>query len=193
MELRTCLNCGCEFEPSKRDIRIKFCCEKCRIEYRKKIGYMQDYYRVNKSNWEARQGTQEYKAHKNEMRRLRYATDESYREKKKSEVREYNRKKPEVKLAQRLRTFGITIEDYKQMNEEQGGKCAICGSEIGDAMGNRLYVDHNHKTGKVRGLLCSDCNFGIGKFRDSPELMKKAIRYLEESNATDSDLVRPER
>ena len=66
-----------------------------------------------------------------------------------------------------MRRFGITAQDYKNMIEKQDYKCAICGSEIGDSLGNRLYVDHNHKTGKVRGLLCSECNFGIGKFKSS--------------------------
>lgn len=179
MEKRICLNCESEFEPSKNDKRIKFCCENCRIEYRRKTGYMNDYYRVNKSRWTELQGTPEYKAHKNEMRNLRYATDPDYREKHKSNVREYNKKHPEKKLNQRMRKYGITWDEYLKMRENQGGKCAICGAEIGDVLGNRLYVDHDHDTGKVRGLLCADCNFGLGKFRNDVVLMRKAIAYLE--------------
>lgn len=151
---------------------------------------MNDYYRVNKSNWTAKQGTPEYKAHKNEMRNLRYETDDKYRQKILETRREYNKRNPEIKLAQRLRSFGLTIENYKEMSRRQNGMCAICGAEVGDSRGNRLYVDHNHKTGKVRGLLCSDCNLGIGKFHDDIELMKNAIRYLEETDGANGNLVR---
>jgi len=186
---RICLNCKGEFVPSKNDIRIKFCSEECRTEYRKKTGYMNGYYRVNKSKWEERQCTQEYKAHKNEMRNLRYSTDEKYRKKILESRKEYNRRKPEIKLAQHLREFGLTIEDYSNMAKDQDGKCAICGSAIGDSAGRRLYVDHNHSTGKVRGLLCSSCNFGIGNFKDSVELLRSAIKYLEETDGTDVDMV----
>lgn len=191
METRVCENCGKEFEPSKNDVRIKFCCENCRTEYRKKTGYMNGYYRVNKSKWTEKQGTPEYKAHKNEMRNLRYATDKEYRDKILERRKEYNRRKPETKLNSRMKKFGITWDEYQKMHDEQGGKCAICGTEIGDAMGNRLYVDHNHKTRKVRGLLCSDCNFGIGKFKDNTELLRKAIQYLEETDGADDNMVRP--
>lgn len=189
MEKRICINCEAEFDPSKNDIRIKFCCEQCRVEYRKKTGYMKDYYRVNKSDWQARQGTQEYKDHKNELRRLRYATDKEFREKFKKHANEYYKNNPSVKLSARIKKFGITLDEYYAMSEKQNGKCAICGAEVGDAMGNRLYIDHNHKTGKVRGLLCSDCNFGIGKFKDNVALMKNAIKYLEETDGADCNMV----
>lgn len=191
MDSRICENCNKEFIPSKNDCRIKFCCEDCRTEYRKKTGYMNGYYRVNKSKWTEKQGTEEYKAHKNELRKLRYSTDKEYREKVKESVKEYNKRKPETKLNSRMKKFGLTWDEYKTMRDSQENKCAICGSIIGDAMGNRLYVDHNHSTGKVRGLLCSDCNFGIGKFHDNIELLKNAIKYLEETDGTDCDMVRP--
>ena len=52
---------------------------------------------------------------------------------------------------------------------------------------NKFEIDH--KTGKVRGLLCSECNFGIGKFKDNISILKKAIKYLEENDGTDIDMV----
>jgi len=64
----------------------------------------------------------------------------------------------------------------------QNGKCAICeGTDGGHRNGEpkALAVDHNHKTGKVRGLLCESCNQGIGKLKDSPETCRKAADYLE--------------
>ena len=77
------------------------------------------------------------------------------------------------------RTYGITYEDYEKMLDNQKGCCAICKSRISSARTSRLYVDHCHSTMKVRGLLCSSCNHGLGLFKDSPSLMKRAINYLE--------------
>lgn len=77
--------------------------------------------------------------------------------------------------------YGITYDKYKEILIEQDGKCAICGSGIGgnrNMTEKRLFIDHNHITGKVRGLLCSKCNVGIGNLRDSPELLEKAAQYL---------------
>lgn len=78
--------------------------------------------------------------------------------------------------------FGISLEDYDRLFEKQGGKCAICGAVKPDAKHKgvaHFCVDHDHVTGKVRGLLCSSCNTGIGKLQDSPEMLRKAIAYLE--------------
>lgn len=71
--------------------------------------------------------------------------------------------------------YGITLQQYTTLLEKQGGLCAICGKE--DLI--RLCVDHDHKTGIVRGLLCGNCNQGLGKFKDSLELLIQAIDYLE--------------
>lgn len=74
-------------------------------------------------------------------------------------------------------TYGISLEIYKELLESQNGKCAICGT---NSTGKRFafHVDHDHKTGKVRGLLCSNCNSGIGNLRDDISLLEKAIEYL---------------
>lgn len=76
-------------------------------------------------------------------------------------------------------TYGITLEDYDEMLEWQGGGCAICGSPVGDGVGRRLSVDHDHETGEVRGLLCSRCNAGLGMFQDRQDLLLRAVEYLE--------------
>ena len=72
-------------------------------------------------------------------------------------------------------TFGITEADYEDMLYKQGGKCGICGSV---SNGKRLAIDHDHETGRVRGLLCQQCNTALGLFKDQVELLKKAIDYL---------------
>ncbi|MEY2423977.1 MAG: hypothetical protein QOI95_4044 [Acidimicrobiaceae bacterium] len=91
---------------------------------------------------------------------------------------------PERKRALRngyyRRTFGITADDVDAMIEKQGGKCIICGRTP-----ERLaswHVDHCHDTGVVRGILCIDCNQGIGKFHEDPERLRAAADYLESSS-----------
>jgi len=73
--------------------------------------------------------------------------------------------------------YGITIEQYGEMLEAQGGVCAICREPC--PSGKNLAVDHCHETGAVRGLLCARCNSGIGQFLDSPDRLRAAIGYLE--------------
>lgn len=75
--------------------------------------------------------------------------------------------------------YGITIEQYDVMLDEQGGLCAICKREENRKPLRRLAVDHCHSTGKIRGLLCSRCNTAIGQFCDNPEIMKSAMSYVE--------------
>ncbi len=90
------------------------------------------------------------------------------------------RKKDPVKtrVAERrkmLKTnFGITLEQYDQMFEKQNGVCAICNGINAD--GRRLAVDHSHETGKVRGLLCTRCNIGLGTYENRKEEFKKYLR-----------------
>lgn len=73
--------------------------------------------------------------------------------------------------------YGITEEDYQEMLVEQNNSCAICGVNQND-LRYKLYVDHDHKTGEVRGLLCKHCNSAIGLFNDNKSLLLKAIDYL---------------
>jgi len=78
-----------------------------------------------------------------------------------------------------LRKYGITLSNYDEMLNKQHGVCRICG-EIPSGRFS-LSVDHNHETGKVRGLLCGKCNFAIGLMRDNPDLLRKSAQYLEEA------------
>ena len=78
------------------------------------------------------------------------------------------------------RRYGITVQDYENMLLAQNKQCAICGTTECSS-GRNFAVDHCHTTGKIRGLLCSACNIGLGKFRDNPEVIKKAIEYLKQN------------
>jgi len=84
--------------------------------------------------------------------------------------------RPELKRKANLKTFGLTIQQYEEMLQQQQGVCAIC-TEICTS-GKRLAVDHCHVTGRVRQLLCRRCNQSIGKFNDDPVLLQKAVDYL---------------
>ncbi len=96
--------------------------------------------------------------------------------------RQWRKKNPEKMKVQslrhnhsrKLRKRGITHAEFDSMKHSQGGACAICG---GNGK-NGLHLDHDHKTNKVRGLLCCRCNFGIGSFRDDLNLLTNAIHYL---------------
>jgi len=70
----------------------------------------------------------------------------------------------------------MAIEEFDRLLLLQGGVCAICGET--ERKFSRLSVDHDHSDNKIRGLLCSACNSGLGRFRDKQELLIKALEYL---------------
>ena len=75
--------------------------------------------------------------------------------------------------------YGLTTVRFDEMLSAQNGKCAICGATAPNHHKKRLNVDHCHKTGAVRGLLCDACNRAIGLLKDDPEIMKRAISYIQ--------------
>lgn len=95
----------------------------------------------------------------------------------------YRHQNPFVKKDRDLRKdFGIGVVDFNRMLAEQDGVCAACGrpeKEKRSGKVRHLAVDHCHKTGAIRGLLCGNCNRGIGKFEDNPTLLRQAAGYLE--------------
>lgn len=88
-----------------------------------------------------------------------------------------------AKNKDRMRTFhlrylyGLTTEEFETLLHKQNGRCAICGTDKPGGKG-QMAVDHDHATGKVRGLLCSSCNMALGIFGDSETLLVKALAYL---------------
>lgn len=73
--------------------------------------------------------------------------------------------------------YGLTADSYRALAEAHDWRCAICGG-VGGSRKQSLDVDHCHGSGVIRGLLCRDCNQGLGHFRDSKELLMRAIEYL---------------
>jgi hypothetical protein len=118
-------------------------------------------------------------SHKEELRerrRLKRLTDHAYRERQLTRERQWQRKK-RFKVV-----YGISLEDYDVMLEQQNGACAICGRKPNE----RLAVDHCHATGTVRGLLCAKCNSGLAFYQDNPERLLAAIAYLEASSGDET-------
>ncbi len=77
-----------------------------------------------------------------------------------------------------LRNYGISLDDHTNMFEKQKGLCAICGKE-GDGRWKKLCVDHCHSTGKVRELLCRNCNMMLGQVGDNRGLLMEMVSYLD--------------
>ena len=84
-----------------------------------------------------------------------------------------------IKARKRADGAGLTPEEIQNIRSNQGNKCAICGDE------NPTDLDHCHKTGQVRWLLCKHCNRGLGAFKDNPELLRKAAKMLEDQYQAD--------
>lgn len=95
---------------------------------------------------------------------LEYKNDTDYQERKKSSYYK--------------RTYGISYEEREELLNKQNYKCLICAESL-NKDGGLTHTDHCHTTGKVRGLLCTNCNRGLGHFKDSVLNLKSAISYLE--------------
>lgn len=95
-----------------------------------------------------------------------------------AKVRNKSTRTKEKNRIDKLRqNFGLSIEKYNNMLEAQNNKCAICNIDQRDLKRN-FDVDHCHKTGKIRGLLCHNCNVAIGLFRENTEVIQNSIEYL---------------
>jgi hypothetical protein len=106
--------------------------------------------------------------------------EKTHPEYKKQNAKKY-RDKHKIHRRYLYRKFGISEDEYLKMLEEQNYCCALCGSPQTNFK-YMLAIDHNHKTGKVRALLCPNCNQGLGNFKDNINLLTKAIEYLKNHN-----------
>lgn len=104
------------------------------------------------------------------------------------EIRAYDRqrnKTPErirwMRQKDLRRNFGMSVDDYQRMLDRQGGLCAICKmpeSHVRNGKVKELSVDHDHITGKVRELLCAECNHALGKVRESEKILLSMLEYI---------------
>jgi hypothetical protein len=108
-----------------------------------------------------------------------------YAVKNKKEMRDWNKEyrmvnKTQIRATKRKKAYGLTQEQFDLMLDLCANKCQICGFEF-DISGERSafpHIDHSHKTGKVRGLLCQKCNLAIGLLKDSAEIIETAAAYI---------------
>jgi hypothetical protein len=140
----------------------------------KLLTYNKEYYAENREAILARNArynnSAKGKAKKAAYNKAYYVTNADAR---RTEAKAYYRRNYH-KILKRI--YGLTKEQYEALLLKQDGKCAIC---LGPpTKGKRLCVDHDHKTGLVRGLLCHDCNIAIGKFKESEEIVQRASLYL---------------
>lgn len=152
--LTDCQDCGSKLSeknwtPSNRKYK-RYICAKCWVLRQKKY------------------------AMKNPLKHMERSKE--YRRNRTSEKRLIDREKAyERTLKDR---FGITLNDYYRLLKFQNNQCAICKTDKSDGRG-RFHVDHCHKTGRIRGLLCSTCNLCLGKMNDDVERLQEAISYLK--------------
>ena len=148
--LRTCKACGQVLSSNAKT----YCCVECTPAFIGRLEYAKDYHQKHKKE----------------------------RAKKAKEKWGTSKYKQCAKNSALKRKYGITLIEYHKMLEEQKGVCKICGkpSTAKDRYGGvkKLHVDHNHKTGEIRGLLCVKCNQAIGLFGESKEVLQNAIFYL---------------
>lgn len=107
-----------------------------------------------------------------EERRKRYDTDKAY--------------------VQHLQcTYGLSVEQYMEMYAAQGGRCAACRDRLELRTRSRVAVDHDHATGKIRGLLCNSCNSALGMLRDESRRVRSLLRYIQRFDAQPKTVCQP--
>ena len=93
-------------------------------------------------------------------------------------TQKWKRNNPHKPISARLKkAYGITLEEYEGLLAQQGNRCAICSADKPGGIG-RFHVDHDHVTGRVRGMLCNNCNTAIGLMRENTTILRSAIEYL---------------
>lgn len=175
---KSCLICSNNFSAYQN---AKYCSEGCKKEGKKVANRLEYARKRNEPEYMERRRAKaraycqlpERKAYlrkwrtQNAERCRRYALKHYYANPAKSQLK---------RERQKLRQWGLTVEAYEQLLTEQGGVCAICSRPC--PSGRKLAVDHDHETGRVRGLLCGVCNRGLGYFKDDKGLLEAAVLYL---------------
>jgi hypothetical protein len=143
-----------------------------------KQAYDKAYYK-KKGDEKRAKGREYYAKNKTAVLERNKAYAASHPETVKAITASYRSRTPEIRRNGTLRRkYNITIDDYAAMFAVQSGVCKICGAE--PPTGKHLHVDHDHSNGRVRALLCTDCNLMLGLAHDDTARLRKAIAYLEE-------------
>lgn len=164
--MKTCPKCGVEkqlidFCKNKNAKDGHACwCKSCKSECNK------EYY-----------SRPENKARRDEYRKEYYNNNKEKLAKYRKEYRQRSNVKKNAAEYYLLQKYGITMEGRNKIIDDQGGRCAICECELD--MAKNTCVDHDHKTGRVRGVLCNNCNKALGFIQDNPEIISRMVNYLE--------------
>ena len=130
----------------------------------KRKEYIRDWQRTMRAKQDPEQKAR-YAAYARKYQNKKYANDPEYRKK--------------ASLRNKVRLYGMTEEQFGNMLAEQSGLCALCHEPLFGSKGRSPVIDHNHVTGKVRGILHNNCNIAIGMLQDYPSKLRKAAEYLE--------------
>jgi len=146
----TCAVCGDSFEPRRGGRPQIYCGASCR----RRADYQ-------------RNGTPAIRGKRSEYYSRRWWEEPEYRATLLAAARDRHLR----------RKYGVGVAVYNELLQRQGGRCAICGAE--ESVRRSFDMDHDHESGRVRGLLCARCNPGIGYFQDDPGRLRAAADYLE--------------
>jgi hypothetical protein len=143
-------------------------------------GYKQAWAERNPGSKREYAARPEVKVRQQERGRAHY---EANKDKVKAQAKAWREANPERKrgadwAGHLRRSYGITLEQYDQMLRDQDGKCAICQRPEAESAGGKLAVDHMHCSGRVRSLLCRQCNSAIGMLREDPDIIYAAAQYV---------------
>lgn len=146
------------------------------------------YYEANKEHIKAK--TKQYaKDNQDKVKAAHAVYYQEHAEEIKAKVKTWKQANPRPEAARKNQLkmkFGITPEDFSTMLVAQGGVCAICKGD-NPISTKQFHVDHDHKTGKIRSILCHHCNTGLGHFKDSPVLLRTAADYIDRHNQIEHD------
>jgi hypothetical protein len=173
-------------KSSKNKDGYKYCCKVCRKEYQdrrkdEKAEYDRIYRIINKDAMRDKRtilrGTPDYKEYFHKYWENYYPNNaETLKERSRAWYRE---NKTKHQNGTYMRKFGMSKADKDNMIKEQGGKCSICGNQLDNA--RNTHVDHDHKSGFIRGILCNHCNLLLGHAKDDVNILQSAIKYLLDS------------
>lgn len=182
MQLNTATHC--HLHGDLNEINAYACKENGRIRYRCKVCCNERRIKQYADNRDqAISDAAKWKRENRErVNKIEKEDREKYPEKYKKWQKDFRDKHRERLQKQAVcRNVGLAVIDYEKMLIAQDNKCAICRCEETRVLREkvmRLCIDHDHKTGRIRGLLCHNCNSGLGKFGDSPDLLTLAAIYL---------------
>jgi hypothetical protein len=164
-----------EFTPEAKERRKKYAREWRRqfvAKNRDAVNAKQKEYRKSNPERTKAYDKKQYHKHKDKNREAKLLYARQYRE---AHAETLKPKMVKYLKTRRCKIFGISLQEWERMHADQGGVCAICSRPDPK---KSLSVDHSHSTGKVRGLLCGNCNLALGQFRDSADILESAASYL---------------